>query len=350
MEKRSNKSGLPPGTLFYLGKYKSQKSSVSVIDYNSQNLTEKKIENIEELIPYKSFETITWINLIGIHDVEMVEKIGLEYNIHTLVLEDILNTHQRPKTDVFDDYIFVVLKMLQYNDKKKKIEYEQVSLIFGSTFVITFQEKEGDVLEPLRERLRKSKGKVRTLGADYLAYAILDLIIDNYFHILEKFGDDIEVLEENITTNHQEKLLNEVYALKRENLILRKAIWPMRELVAQIERSDNNLIHKKTKPYLRDLYDHTIQVIDTLETYRELVSGLVELYMSMVSNKMNQVMKLLTVMSTIFIPLTFVAGVYGMNFENMPELAWKYSYFVALIIMFIIAVGMFIFFKKKRWI
>jgi magnesium transporter len=350
MGKRSKKIGLAPGSLLYTGIHNSEKIKINIIDYDIENFREENIDKIEDCFPLKETPTVSWIDIKGLHDAEMIEKVGKQFEIHPLVLEDIVSTHQRPKTDIFDNYIYIVLKMLSYNESKKKIEQEQVSIIIGDRYVLTFQEKEGDVLEPLRERIRKSKGRIKSMGSDYLAYCIIDIIVDHYFSILENLSDEIAKLEEKILKNPQQHILNEIYFLKRENILLRKSIWPLREVISLIERSDNKLIENKTIPYLKDLYDHTIQVIDTLETFRDMIAGLVELYMTMASNKMNEVMKLLTIISTIFIPLTFIAGIYGMNFENMPELAWKFGYAGVMIIMALLAIFMVIFFRKKKWL
>jgi magnesium transporter len=342
--------GLPPGTLTFVGKKKLEKTKISIIDYDSSNFSEKEAKKIEECFLFKKTPTITWLNIDGLHDLEIIDKIGKHYEIHPLVLEDILNTGQRPKIEVFDDYIFITLKMLTFNEKEFKILSEQVSLILGKNFVISFQEKTGDIFDPLRKRISNGKGRIRKMNSDYLTYALLDIIIDYYFNILEKIGEKIENFEEELMLESKSDTLNEIYRLKREVLYLRKATWPLRESINKLERSESLLIHKKTTPYLRDLYDHTIQVIDTVETSRDLLSGMLELYLSSVSNKMNEIMKVLTIFAAIFIPLTFIAGIYGTNFDFIPELKWRYGYFAMWGVMIITGIGLLLFFKKNKWI
>ncbi len=344
------KVGLPPGSLIFTGKQHADKVRIDIIDYDPDNLSELKTENIEDCFPYKNSPTNTWIDIKGVHDVDLISKVGEHFEIHPLVLEDILNTSQRPKIEVFDNYIFIVLKMLSYNEENNIVDSEQVSFIIGRSYVISLQEKEDDIFEPLRGRLRKGKGRIRTMGTDYLAYAILDVITDNYFLMLEKLGEQMEEFEERLLKGPDKETLKQLYVLKRENLLLRKSVWPLREVITQLERSESTLIKKKTAPFLRDLYDHIIQIIDTLETHRDMTAGLIELYLSSSSNRMNEVMKVLTIIATIFIPLTFIAGVYGMNFENMPELEWPWAYFALLIVMLVIVAGMLLYFRKKKWL
>jgi len=343
------KVGLPPGSLIFTGKQHADKVRIDIIDYDPDNLSELKTENIEDCFPYKDSPANTWIDIKGVHDADLISKVGEQFEVHPLVLEDILNTSQRPKIEVFDNYIFIVLKMLSYNEAKKIVDSEQVSLIIGRSFVISLQEKEEDIFEPLRGRLRKGKGRIRTMGADYLAYAILDVITDNYFLMLEKLGEQMEEFEERLLKGPDQETLKQLYVLKRENLLLRKSVWPLREVITQLERSESTLIKKKTSPFLRDLYDHIIQIIDTVEIHRDMTAGLIELYLTSNSNRMNEVMKVLTIIATIFIPLTFIAGVYGMNFANMPELEWPWAYFAVLFMMLVIGAGMLLYFRKKKW-
>ncbi|HDT12286.1 MAG TPA: magnesium/cobalt transporter CorA, partial [Candidatus Marinimicrobia bacterium] len=286
----------------------------------------------------------------GLYDVDMIEKLGTYFHVHPLILEDVLSVNQRPKVEDSGDILFIVLRMLQFDDEKKEIISEQVSFILGKNFLFTFQEKAGDVFEPVRVRLRQYKGRIRTMGADYLAYTLLDAIVDNYFLVLEKMGDQIENLEELLVNNPTEETLITIHKLKREMIFLRKSVWPLRETINGLERSESSLIQKSTGIYLRDVYDHTIQVIDTVESYRDMVSGMLDIYLSSVSNRMNEVMKVLTVIATIFIPLTFIAGVYGMNFEFMPELGWKWSYPLLWLFMIGVAILMIFYFRKKRWL
>lgn len=350
MKKFKKKAGLPPGSLVFTGKQHTEEVIIDIIDYGPDSFNELKFENIEECFPYRDAAGVTWIDIKGVHDSGLISKLGEYFEIHPLVLEDILNTNQRPKIEVFDNYLFIVLKMLSYNEEENIIDSEQVSMIIGSGYVISLQEKEEDVLDPLRERLRKGKGRIRKAGADYLAYAILDVIADNYFLLLEKLGEQMEDFEDRLLNGPDQETLKQLYILKRETVLLRKSVWPMREVVTQLERADSPLIMKETVPFLRDLYDHTIRIIETVETHREMTAGLIELYLSSNSNKMNEVMKVLTIIATIFIPLTFIAGIYGMNFANMPELEWPWAYFAVLLIMLAIGSGMILYFRRKKWL
>ena len=348
--KKISKIGLSPGALVFVGKKKVEKSAVSILDYSQTNFTERIAKKVEESFHFRDTPTVTWINIDGLHEIEVIEKIGKNYNIHPLVLEDILNTGQRPKIEFFDDYIFIVIKMLNFDENESDIISEQISIILGKTFVISFQERPGDILDPLREKIRKDKGRIRKMGSDYLTYSIIDIVIDYYFMILEKVGEKIEGFEEELMSEPKPDTLKEIYSLKREVLFLRKSVWPLRESVSKLEKSESSLISKKTVPYLRDLYDHTIQVIDTVETSRDLLSGMLDLYLSSVSNRMNDVMKVLTIIATIFIPLTFIAGIYGTNFEYIPELKWHAGYFMMLLVMFVIGIVMLFYFRRKRWL
>jgi magnesium transporter len=350
IKKRSKKAGLPPGTLVHIGEKKIQESKITVLDYDEAHFEEKEIKTIEECFLFKDSPTVTWINIDGLYQVEILEKLGECYGFHPLVLEDILNTDQRPKMEDYGDYLYIVLRMLHYDDKSSEIETEQISLILGPTFVFSFQEKEGDVFDPVRERIRNSKGRIRKMGADYLAYALLDSIVDNYFIILEKLGEKIEFLEEELITRPIPETLQTIHLLKREMIFLRKAVWPLREVIGSLERGEPPLVKETTRVYLRDVYDHTIQVIDTIETFRDMVAGMLDIYLSSVSNRLNSVMKVLTIIATIFMPLTFIAGIYGMNFKYMPELGWRWGYPMVWLIMIGIGVFMIAYFKKKRWL
>jgi magnesium transporter len=347
---RYKRAGLPPGTLVHVGPARTERVRIRVIDYGEGPLEEKELANIEDCFAFRDTPTITWINVDGVHLVEVVEKIGRHFGLHPLILEDVVNTHQRPKLEDYDNHLFIVLKMLSYDESHDAVRSEQVSLVLGKNFVISFQETEGDVFDPIRERIRNGKGRIRKMGADYLAYALVDAIVDHYFIILEKLGEKIEALEEEMVGDPDHDTLMRAHRLKREMLVLRKSVWPLREVVSRLERGESPLIRKPTYVFLRDVYDHTIQVIDTIETYRDMLSGLLDLYLSTVSNKMNAVMKVLTIIATIFIPLTFVAGIYGMNFEFMPELHWHWGYPIVLAGMLFIGLVMLFFFRKKKWL
>src|SRR4030066_215591 len=350
MKKRSKKAGLPPGTLIHIGERKAAELKITIIDYDEAHFQERPLGTIEECFLFKDQPTVTWINIEGLHDVQVLERLGECYGIHPLVLEDILNTDQRPKMEDYGEYLYIVLKMLDGSQKNGEVNTEQVSLILGPNFVFSFQEAGGDVFDPVRERIRNNKGRIRKMGADYLAYTLLDAIGDNYFIILEKLGERIESLEEKLITDPSHETLQTIHHLKREMLFLRKGVWPLREVINGLERGESSLVKEPTRVYLRDVYDHTIQTIDTIETYRDMVSGMMDIYLSSVSNRLNSVMKVLTIIATIFMPLTFLAGIYGMNFKFMPELEWTWGYPASLGLMLGISLTMLFFFRRKRWI
>jgi magnesium transporter len=347
--KRDKKTGLPPGTPVFIGDKKSEKTTITILDYDEAHFQEKKVDKIEECFPFKETATVTWINVDSVYDVGCIQKLGEHFDLHPLIIEDIVNTQQRPKMEESENYIYIVLKMLYLDAETKDTQAEQVSVVLGENFVISFQEKEGDIFEIIRERIRKGKGRIRHRGADYLAYALIDAVVDHYFVILEKDGEKIEILEDEVVSDPIPKTLQKIHKLKKDMIFLRRSVWPLRELVNALERVESSLVQKTTHPYLRDVYDHTIQVIDTLETYRDTLSGMHDTYLSSISNRMNEVMKVLTIIATLFIPLTFIAGIYGMNFDFMPELKWRLGYFVVLGVMFVIAVFMIFYFKRKKW-
>jgi magnesium transporter len=355
-KKISEKIGLAPGSVVYIGDKREEKVKITIIDYDETNLREKVVDSAEECFPFKDTPTVTWINFSGIHEADIIEKVGQHFGLHPLVLEDIVNTGQRPKIEDTDEYVFIVLKMLYLDPKTGDIVSEQISLIFGENFVISFQEREGDVFDFVRERMKKTVPRVRFMGADYLAYALVDTIVDNYFLILEHIGEKVEELEEELVKNPATQSLETIHDLKRRLIFMRKSIWPLREVIGGWDRLESPLIRDYTRMYLRDLYEHTIQVIDTVETFRDMVSGLLDIYLSSVSNRMNEVMKVLTIIATIFIPLGFLAGVFGMNFDpsassfNMPELGFRYGYPMFWLLVIIIGGGLFLFFKRKQWL
>jgi len=351
MRKRSAKAGLPPGTLVHIGAKKVGKSRIRIMDYDENSVREKDKAVVEECFPFRDTESVTWIDIEGLQDIGLLDRLGSSYGLHPLILEDILNTDQRPKLDDMDSYMYVVLKMLDYDPDSPDIISEQVSIVFGPNFVISLQEgREGDLFEPLRERIRGGKGRIRKMGPDYLAYSLLDTIIDRYFLILEKFAEQIETLEEKLVSDPGPETLRQIHHLKREMIFLRKSVWPLREVIYGLEKSDSDLIRPGTKIFLRDIYDHAVHIIDSIETYREMLSSMLDIYLSSVSNRMNQVMKVLTVIATIFMPLTFLAGVYGMNFKYMPEIGWRWGYPLILFIMLGVGAVMLYFFKKKNWL
>jgi len=350
MKKMSKKAGMSPGTLVHIGEKKAEQVKIQVFDYDEGYFEERELDTIEECFPYRLKPTVTWINIDGIHEVDTIEKIGKAFDLHPLIMEDILNTQQRPKLDEFEDYLFITLRMLIYDDTEKNLKTEQVSLVLGQNYLISFQEMEGDVFDPVRERIRKGKGRIRKMGHDYLAYALIDAIVDNYFVVLEKIGEDIESLEEEVVSDPGTETVQKIHQLKRELIFLRKAVWPLREVIGVLDRGESKLFQEKTAVFLRDVYDHTIQVIDTIETFRDMVSGMLDIYLSSVSNRMNEVMKVLTIIATIFIPLTFIAGIYGMNFKFMPELESKWGYPLVLAVMLGLGVIMLWLFRRKKWL
>ncbi len=350
IKKREKKIGLPPGTPIYTGDKKEEEVRISIIDYTEDQFQEMETKNIEECFPFKESPSVTWINIDGIHQVDIIEKIGKHFELHPLVLEDIVNPQQRPKMEDLDQYLFLVFKMLKYDTKENQIKIEQVSIILGENYVISFQEMRGDVFEPIRHRIRSSKGLIRKMKSDYLAYALMDAIVDNYFTILENSGDRIEEIEEKVAMAPKPETLQEIYRLKRDMIFLRKSVWPLREVLSGLERGELPFIHKATQKFFRDVYDHTIQVIDTVEAFRDMLSGMHDTYLSSISNRMNEIMKVLTIIATIFIPLTFIAGIYGMNFKFMPELEWRWAYFVVWGVIAGIAISMLVYFKRKKWL
>ncbi len=350
IKKVSKTIGLTPGSLVHIGDARTENVKITIIDYNQTEFQQKEVEIADECFPFRDTKTITWINIDGIHNLPIIEKIGHCFDIHPLILEDIANTSQRPKLEDLGDYIFIVSKMLYFNEEINEIRAEQVSIILGSNFIISFQEKEGDVFGLIRDRIKNDKGRIRKMGADYLGYSLIDAIVDHYFIILEKLEDMVEELDERLLNNPNPKLLETIHGLKGDMIFLRKSVWPIREVISNLQRSESKLIKKTTNMFLRDLYDHTIQVIDTIETLKDMVSGMIDIYLSSVSNRMNEVMKVLTIFAAIFIPLTFIAGIYGMNFKYMPELEWTWGYFGALGLMIVVAGLLLIYFKKKRWL
>jgi len=348
--KKTKKVGLPPGSLVYTGEKKAEEVKISFIDYDEERFKEKEVTSIEECFPFRDTPTVTWINIDGLHEVKPIEKIGTYFKIHPLVLEDIVNTDQRPKLEDFGDYILVILRMIYFDEKVRELHAEQISLILGPNFVISFQEREGDIFQGIRDRIRNSKGRIRKMGSDYLAYALIDAIVDNYFIVLEMVGEEIETMEDEVMTTPTTETMQKLQKVKRRLLFLRKSVWPLREVISGLERGESKLIKKQTNPYFRDVYDHTIQVVDMVETMRDMNSGMFDMYLSSISNRMNEVMKVLTIIATIFIPLTFIAGIYGMNFEYMPELKWRWAYFSVWGVIVLVVAGMIWYFKRKRWL
>lgn len=341
--------GKSPGELIFIGEQKIDEPTVQIIDYDQEHLNEECLHNIKDGIPYEDTSTVTWLNLYGLHDPEVIKVFGQGFGLHSLVLEDIINTAQRPKLEDYDDYIYIVLKMMRYDEEEGKISSEQVSMVLGKTFLITFQERPADVFEPVRARIRKQKGRIRKVGIDYLAYTLLDTIVDNYIYLIERLGEQIEEMEEEILENQTQDILTKINNYKREMNYLRKSIRPAREFLQQLSRIESDLIQESTVPFLKDLLDLGNQAVEVIDTYREMLSDYLNIYNTGVSNKLNEIMKVLTIFSAIFIPLTFIAGIYGTNFEYLPELRFRYAYFIFWTVLIGVALVMVRFFKRKNW-
>jgi len=349
LKKRSKKAGLGPGALIHIGKTYVDQSKITMARYDEASFTEKEIRSVSELQKEKGQPGVLWVNIDGLQDVKLLEEIGIFFGLHPLILEDILNTDQRPKAEDFTDYMFIVLKNI-HNHSDQNLHAEQISIILGKNFVLSFQEKESNLFDPLRDRLRAAKGKIRKAGADYLAHHLMDAIIDQYFAVLEDVDEKIELLENELVRQTTPAMLQSIHQLKRELIFLRKSLWPLRDAISVMQRSDSHLIVDSTLIYFKDISDHIIAVIDTVDTFRDMLGGMLDIYLSAASMKMNQVMKVLTIITTIFMPLSFLAGVYGMNFEYIPGLHWHWGFYFLWGVMLTIVVGMLILFRKKKWI
>ncbi|MCU0406949.1 MAG: magnesium/cobalt transporter CorA [Ignavibacteriaceae bacterium] len=347
--KTSSKIGLPPGSIIHVGEQKIEKVKITLIEYDEKKFESCEIHSVEEIDPYTDTPQVTWVNVCGLHDTELIKQIGEKFSIHPLVLEDILNTETRPKIEVTDKYVFIAMKMLSYNTTTNEIETEQVSFILGDTFVFSFLEKSDSIFNPIKDRITNNYGRVRKQPSDYLFYALMDVVVDQYFLLLEQIEHNIETLDDEVITSADRSQIEKIYNLKNKLLLTRRSLWPLREIFSRLIREETPLINKKIMPYLRDLLDHTIQVTETIELQREITTGIMETHLSMMSFKMNEVMKVLTVIATIFIPLTFIVGIYGMNFPNMPEMKWPWAYFALWGVMIGLSVLMLYFFKKKKW-
>ncbi|MGB3607070.1 MAG: magnesium/cobalt transporter CorA [Psychroserpens sp.] len=344
-------ANLPPGTMAYKGEKLSTITATEIVNYSKDEHHRLQSNRIEDAFNLKGNNQVTWININGLNNVSDIETLGVHYDLHPLTLEDIVNTGQRPKIEEFENYIFVVFKML-FIKNDDELHYEHMSLILGSDYVLTFQEADGDVFGDVRERLSTAKGRIRSQGSDYLMYSLLDAIVDNYFTVIEVFGDQVEELESLIFQSKEagDDTPQDIQKLKQEILKMRRSIYPLREVINRMEKIESSLIEQKTHSYLRDLYDHIIQVNESVDLYREMIWSLMDMYMTIISNKMNEIMKVLTIIATIFIPLTFIAGIYGMNFQNMPELSTENGYFVLLGIMFLLFLLMLLYFRRKGWL
>jgi magnesium transporter len=347
--RRGIKSGMAPGTPVFIGERKRDHTRVDIIDFNEMHVHELADTGLDQCAALARTPTVTWINISGVHDMGIIESLGRHFNLHPLTLEDIVNTTQRPKVEESPGYTFVVLKMLVYKEQPARVEEEHVSLILGENYVISLLEDEGDVFDNVRERIRNNKGRIRKMPADFLAYSLMDAVVDHYFLVVEGLGDSIDEIDDRILLAPQQGDIQAIHRLKRDMLKLRKAVWPLREEIGALEKTDSPLIRHDTRMFLRDLYDHTIQVIDMVETNRDILAGMHDAWLSSNSNRMNEIMKVLTIIATIFIPLTFIVGLYGMNFDNMPELRWHWGYHAVWGMMLVVAGGMLLWFRRKGW-
>ncbi len=348
-KKYSQKVGLPPGTLVYVGEERTEPVQITVTDYDETYLHEAMVQTIQACLHFKSAETVTWIHIKGIHDTEIIEEIGTHFGVNHLVLEDLMSPTQLPKIEVYKDHVFIILKSLAYDAATLSVFREQIGFIIGENFVVSLQENAGELFTSVQNRLRNAQGRIRQMRPDYLAYALIDVIVDHYFIALEQLSDAIQTVEEESIANPTSEVLEKINILRRECILLRRPLLPLRDVIDEVLDDEIPLLRKETHPYFRDVYDHLIQVIHTLETLRSTVSGLFDTYTSAVSHRMNEVMKVLTIVATFFIPLTFIAGIYGMNFKFMPELEAQWGYPAVLLVMVGIGIGMFIYFKFKKW-
>lgn len=349
IRKRGKKVGAAPGTLIHIGAISTEDTQINRILYSPTMLDEAILKQAAECLPPAVQSDLAWFNIDGLHNADVIKELGSIFKLHPLIMEDILNTDHRPKIEVHEDYLYIVIKMLQFREDSHSIAIEQVSLIVGDNYVLSFQERPGDVFEGVRERLRSGR-RIRQMGMDYLAYALIDAIVDNYFLILEKLGDAIEDLEQELIDRPTPATLHTIHHFKREMLLLRKAVWPLREVLSSLSRDEDVIRNSEVRLFLRDVYDHSIHIMDNIDTLRDMLTGLLDLYVSSVSQRMNEIMKVLTVFASIFMPLTFIAGVYGMNFDYMPELAIRWAYPLVLLLMFAVGVGLLMYFKWRKWL
>jgi magnesium transporter len=349
----SRKAGMIPGTLVHVGDLDQHPVRITLIDYDAEHVVEREITSFDDCVEFKDTKSVTWVNIEGVHDVSIIERIGECFGLHPLIMEDVMNTEQRPKLEEYDGYMYIVVRMLYErpgdDEDTMEIDSEQVSLIIGPNLLFTFLEDPGDVFDPVRKRIRENRGRVRKHGTDYLAYTLIDVIVDNYFAVLERFGDLTEDLEQDVMGSPVRETLVQIQQMKRAMIQVRRAIWPLRDVVNTMLRGGSPLIKKTTIVFLRDVYDHVIRVVDIVETQREMLGGLMDIYLSSVSNRMNEVMKVLTVIATVFIPLTFIVGVYGMNFDNIPELHWAHGYWYVWAIMLSVGLVMLLYFRRRKW-
>lgn len=347
-KRRYSPPGTPPGTLISKD-VSREKANIKIISYSSGEYEELEVESAEECKEYVGKREVTWINVDGTQDIEVLEDFGENFGFHSLAIEDVINTGQRPKVEDFGDYIFLIVRFFDKTEITSSVNLQEINVFIGSNFILTIQDK-SEVFEPVRQRIKESRGKIRNMKADYLAYAIIDLIVDQYFPVMESIGERIESIDDELQEEPSAEIVNEIREIKRELILIRSSNWPMRDIISKLQREESKLISDTTDIYLRDVYDHTIQIADIVESYRDILSEMFNVYLSVTANSTNEVMKILTIFATIFIPLTFVVGIYGMNFEYMPELRWKPGYFVVIGVMVIISIAMLRFFKKRGWL
>lgn len=347
---KTSKVAASPWTISYIWKKREHRVKMNLINYNETVYNEQKLATINDVAVFDKEKTTKWINVIWVHNEKIIDEIGAHYGIHPLVLEDIANTTLRPKIEEYDNYLFIIIKIIYFSSETHEFEIDQLSLIIWDDYVISFQEADNNVFKWIIERISNKKGKISRLWSDYLMYAIIDAVVDQYFFAIEQVSEKMEELEDELMLSADKKLLNKIYSIKKEIVYLKKSIWPLREVISTLQHSENKIIKKNTSIFIRDVYNHTIQVIETVETFRDLTSGMLELYLSSVSNKMNEIMKVLTIFSAIFIPLTFLAWVYGMNFQYMPELAMKWTYPAWWLFCIFVTILMLVAFKKKKWL
>jgi magnesium transporter len=346
----SEKTGLAPGSLVHVGRPHESAGRITAIDYSVDFLEEFEVQAVEDILPCRRRKSITWVSVEGLNNISFIESLGTHFGIHPLVLEDILNTHQRPKIEEHEHYLFLALKHISIEQREFEVGYEQISILVLEDFVFTFRERSDDFFQPIRARLAQEKGRLRSNGVDYLTYAILDNIVDNYFSLQDALDTILESVEEDLLADPGPSTLGLIQRIKRELIFIRRSISPLRELLAELLRSDSPLIGEKMHLYYRDVLDHAIRLLESVDSYRDLTTGMLDVYLSSVSNKMNEVMKVLTVFASIFIPLTFVAGIYGMNFEYMPELKWKWSYPVLWLFFVLVPIFLLAYFRRKKWL
>ena len=349
LKKREKSKGQSPGALIFIGTQKMDDPKMRMIDYEPDSVRDIEIVSVKDAVPFRTASTVSWLNINGLHDAALIGEIGSIFGLHPLVLEDILNTGQRPKLEEFDDYLFLVMKMLRFDSESGNIFTEQLSIILGENFVLTFQERPGDVFEPVRERIKKKSSRIRGARADYLMHALMDTVVDNYISLIEMMGERIEDLEEEILAGADASAMEKINLYKRELNYFRKSVRPAKEAIFKIPRLDTHLITEFSLPFFKDIEDLISLASESIEIYRDLLTDQLDIYNSIMANKMNDIMKTLTLFAALFIPLTFIAGIYGTNFEYLPELHYRYSYFIFWGVMIVIGTGLLIYFKRKRW-